>query len=211
MVINDNDTSTKVGVCTSRGSGGGVFRGTYNSTVDFASPIPQIDKVEYLTLGAAYLQSGTITTYLYYGGSWQKIHSRTINTHTWNPSSGWTPPTYPTPRKVTITTGGPWNNVEKVRVAVNAVSGNNYCINTYVFEVRAFGSPSPYADIGLRFFNGSKTIAIAVESNGTLTSPLRIAKDGATYGIVLVNPGEMYDSGLRIQTSSGIKALRKYS
>lgn len=68
---------------------------------------------------------------------------------------------------------------------------------------------TPYIDIGLRIYNGTETVAIAAEPEGTLTSSLRVAKNGAIYGIVLVGPGDPNDSGARIWTSSGIKALRK--
>jgi C1A family cysteine protease len=69
--------------------------------------------------------------------------------------------------------------------------------------------PTTYIDIGLRFYDGSQTIAVACEQ-GTPTSPLRISKDGVTYGIVLVDPGDPYASGIIIQTSSGRKAVRKF-
>jgi len=80
-------------------------------------------------------------------------------------------------------------------------------------------SKTSYVDIGLRGYDeGSGPIAIAAEPLGTLTSPLRIAKDTdddtvpETWGIVLVDPGTSSDSGMRIKTSSGdIKALGKYS
>jgi hypothetical protein len=65
-------------------------------------------------------------------------------------------------------------------------------------------------DIGLRVYDGTQPVAIAAEPTGTLTSPLRIAKNGVIYGVALVNPGDPNDSGVRIQTSSGIKALRRY-
>ncbi len=68
----------------------------------------------------------------------------------------------------------------------------------------------PMIDIGLRVYDGTETISIACEPEGTLTSPLRIAKNGVTYGIVLVDPSDTNASGIRIQTSSGVKALRKY-
>lgn len=66
-----------------------------------------------------------------------------------------------------------------------------------------------FIDIGLRVHNGSEIVAIAAEPTEALTSPLRIAKNGTIYGIVLVDPGDPNDSGVRIQTSGGIKALRK--
>jgi mannan endo-1,4-beta-mannosidase len=65
-------------------------------------------------------------------------------------------------------------------------------------------------DIGLRVFDGTEIIRIACEPVGTLTSPLRIAKNGVVYGIVLVEPSDPAASKLKIQTSSGIRALRKF-
>ena len=64
-------------------------------------------------------------------------------------------------------------------------------------------------DIGLRLYDGTEIVRIACEPEGTLTSPLRIAKNGLVYGIILVEPSDPAASKLRIQTSSGIKALRK--
>ncbi len=67
-----------------------------------------------------------------------------------------------------------------------------------------------FQDIGLRVRNGSGvTVSIAAEI-GVATSPLRIAKNGTVYGIALVNPGDVNDSGVRIQTANdGLKALRR--
>lgn len=65
-------------------------------------------------------------------------------------------------------------------------------------------------DIGLKVYDGSEAIPIEVELAGASTSPLRIAKDGNVYSIVLVNPGDPKESGLRIQTSSGIMGFKKY-
>ena len=79
-----------------------------------------------------------------------------------------------------------------------------------IFYTEEISAEKGFQDIGLRVYNGTQIVAIAAEPAGTLTSPLRIAKNGAIYGIVLVEPGDANDSGVRIQTSSGIKALRKY-
>jgi hypothetical protein len=68
----------------------------------------------------------------------------------------------------------------------------------------------PYIDIGLRVYDGRAIIKIACEPEGTLTSPLRIAKNGVTYGIVLVDPSDPEASNIIVQTRSGPKALRKY-
>jgi len=67
-----------------------------------------------------------------------------------------------------------------------------------------------YIDIGLRVYNGTEIVKIAGEPLGTLTSSLRIEKNGNIYGVVLVDPGDPNESGVRIQTSSGVKGLRKY-
>ena len=43
---------------------------------------------------------------------------------------------------------------------------------------------------------------------GTPTSPLRIVKEGVTYGIPLVDPGGYYASRIYVKTPSGTKALQ---
>jgi hypothetical protein len=70
--------------------------------------------------------------------------------------------------------------------------------------------PNDNIDIGLRVYDGTEIVKIACEPQGTLTSPLRIAKNGVVYGIVLVDPSDPAASKLKIQTSSGTKALRKF-
>lgn len=67
-----------------------------------------------------------------------------------------------------------------------------------------------FVDIGLRVYSGTEVVAIAAEPLGSLTSPLRIGKFGSIYGVALVDPGDPNDSGVRIQTNLGIKALRRY-
>jgi len=71
----------------------------------------------------------------------------------------------------------------------------------------------PFIDIGLRVYDGTSAIAIAIacEPQGTLTSPLRISKNWQTYGIALVELTDPMASKIRIKTSSGIKALRKFN
>lgn len=61
-------------------------------------------------------------------------------------------------------------------------------------------------DIGLRAYDGSNVVGIACEPDGTLTSPLRIAKGTNTYGVVLADPDDPFASGIVIQTASGPKA-----
>jgi hypothetical protein len=75
-----------------------------------------------------------------------------------------------------------------------------------VDDIRVSGEKA--IDIGLRVYDGSATIKIACEK-GDANSPLRIAKNGVVYGIVLVDPSDAHASGIRIQTISGVKALRK--
>ena len=65
-----------------------------------------------------------------------------------------------------------------------------------------------FLDIGLRVFDGHNIIGIAAEP-GTPTSPLRIHKNGVTYGIRLVDPNLLNASKIRIQTPTGVKALQK--
>lgn len=64
-------------------------------------------------------------------------------------------------------------------------------------------------DIGLHIQDGAATIRVACEPPGTLTSPLRIHKNGTTYGIILVDPNSPDATKIRIQTPSGVKALQK--
>ncbi len=66
-----------------------------------------------------------------------------------------------------------------------------------------------YIDIGLRIYDGTQTVVIAAEPLGTVTSALRIAKGATIYGLVLVDVGDAFASRVRINTASGIMALRK--
>lgn len=195
--INDDITSNYVGVCS--GDPWGTYYGTYTATVNFDSTKAQVDKVEYISWGYAYGQYGTLTASLYYAGSWHDIDSRSVNMGGDSPN----------PQTVEITSGGPWYNVESVRVHANLLTSEYYCVVSYIYEIQAFGPAAPsFQDIGLRVQAPSGTVSIAAEI-GAPTSPLRIAKNGVIYGIALVDPGDPNDSGVRIQTSSGIKALRR--
>lgn len=95
----------------------------------------------------------------------------------------------------------------------NSTDGDNArTIRETKFAIAGYrtGTSVPaYIDIGLRLYDGTQIVSIACEK-GTPTSPLRISKNGTTYGIVLVDPGDAYASGIIIQTSSGRKALRKF-
>ena len=72
----------------------------------------------------------------------------------------------------------------------------------------AFYTPTA-VDIGLRVRDGAVTLRIGCEPLGTLTSPVRIPKNGTTYGVVLVDLNSPDASPIRIQTSSGTKAWMK--
>ncbi len=73
-------------------------------------------------------------------------------------------------------------------------------------------NPYPYIDIGLRVWNGTIAVKIAAEPKGTVTSKLRMAKNGTIYGVSLVETTDTANSSkVLINTSSGIKALRKYT
>lgn len=200
--VNDDDINTKVGFTASHGTSGKAI-GKYEVIVDFLHPANVINEVNfyrYVYNDGYTTHDGYEKTSLFYDGAWHLI-----DTQTWGKPN--------VTGTITITAGGPWKNVTKVKLEVynNAyMSGypNRANATHYTYELRAFGLV--YEDIGLRVFDGTKTVSIAVEPSGTLTSPLRIAKNGVIYGIPLVDPGDPYESGIRINTSSGIKALRKY-
>ncbi len=85
----------------------------------------------------------------------------------------------------------------------------------FISDGRAYGDGLKYAtgpmpdDIGLRAYDGTANIIIAGESPETLASPLRIRKGTSNYGIVMVNTADPEASKLRINTPSGVKALKK--
>lgn len=85
----------------------------------------------------------------------------------------------------------------------NAVGGDGSDIGAC--EVQSL-SPAGL-DIGLRLFDGTANITIACETPAV--SPLRIAKGGTTYGIILVPTSSPDASKFRIQTASGTKSLMK--
>ncbi|MDO8536039.1 MAG: hypothetical protein Q7S30_03405 [Candidatus Omnitrophota bacterium] len=71
-----------------------------------------------------------------------------------------------------------------------------------------------FIDVGLRAQNGAQTVRIAIEpTDSPPTSGLRVYKNNRTYGIGLIGPTDTqyqtYDSGLRVQTASGPKAVGK--
>jgi VCBS repeat-containing protein len=62
-------------------------------------------------------------------------------------------------------------------------------------------------DIGLRAYDGG-VIKIAVDHVSN-SYPLRIYKNGTTYGVILVPTGDPDASRIHIQTASGVMALKK--
>ena len=201
--VNDNNTVTFVGFNNKEiGSGyKGKAIGRYEVIVEFLNLASVVNKVNFYRRvynDGYHAHDGYEKTFLFYNGDWHLIDTRL-----------WGKPNVTGTVEIT---GGPWNEVTKVKLEVyNCAStsgiGAGQAIH-YTYELRAFGLV--YEDIGLRVFDGTQTVSIAIEPLGTLTSPLRIAKDGVIYGIALVDVGDPNESGIRIRTSSGIKALRKY-
>lgn len=106
-----------------------------------------------------------------------------------------------------------WDEVSKIRVRSNGDCYNHPGLRAsytrhLTSELRAWGLP-PCTDIGLRVFDGTDVVRIACEPEGTLTSPLRIKKNGIIYGIFLVNSSSAKASKVKIKVPSGIKALRR--
>ena len=66
-----------------------------------------------------------------------------------------------------------------------------------------------YVDCGISMQTGSGPVALSCEPSGTVTSPLRIYKNSEVRGMGLVPVTDNNASKLRIQTPSGVKALRK--
>jgi len=200
--VNDDNINTKVGFTASETVSGKAI-GKYEAIVEFLHPANVINKVSYYRYwyNDGYTDhTGYEKTSLFYDGEWHLI-----NTKSYSKGTG--------TNTIEITTGAPWSGVTKVKLEayMHAYKSGGFLQSRathYTYELSAFGLV--YEDIGLRVFDGTQTVSIAVEPLGTLTSPLRIAKDGVIYGIALVDVGDPNESGIRIRTSSGIKALRKY-
>lgn len=71
------------------------------------------------------------------------------------------------------------------------------------------GGGGSFVDCGVSIQTGSGPVALSCEPSGTVTSQLRIYKGSEWRGLGLVPEGDPNASKLRIQTSSGVKALRK--
>jgi hypothetical protein len=71
-------------------------------------------------------------------------------------------------------------------------------------------TPVPCIDSGVRVKNSfGDTVHIAGQIPGSVTSPLRIKEGNGVWGLVLVPENDACDSGVRIKTNSGIRALAK--
>jgi hypothetical protein len=125
-------------------------------------------------------------------------------------------PTVPIPNTIPIGGVGEW---DWVLDSTNASNNTTYYFRMVKSDGSALDSYTRYpalkvlnyyVDCGLRIYDGTAIVIIACEPAGTLTSPLRIRKGNTTYGIVLVDINDASASKIRIQTSSGLKALRKY-
>jgi len=148
-------------------------------------------------IGMSDSPNGGIRVYVYYGGGWHDLgYCAFGHEHvdiTFEPSIS------------------PPQTVEKMQIVALGTDSNDVA---RILETWFYGDS--YIDIGLRVFDGTNTVAIAAWPLGEESkSPLRIAADTdnngtpEVYGIVLVDPGDSMDSGVRIQTSAGIKALGK--
>ena len=80
--------------------------------------------------------------------------------------------------------------------------------NTDIGAVELQSPPPVVLDIGLRVYDGTAIVKIACVADSAST-PLRIAKNGVTYGILLVATNSTDASKFRVTTSSGIKAWQK--
>ena len=176
----------------------------YYQTTDIMFPSPtDIKRVEYWVSTVNNNNIALCDAYLYYDGAWRNIglHTEPFQTST-----------------ITAKKDGSWEAVSGVRFYVHSAGwGRQYVYGfTRLRELRAFGLAGPaYQDIGLRTFGSDGVVKIAAEI-GPPNSPLRISKNGVIYGIALIGQAELeygdaqYDSGVRIQTNSGIQALRRY-
>jgi hypothetical protein len=70
-------------------------------------------------------------------------------------------------------------------------------------------TPLVTMDAGLRAFDGTAVIKLACEPANQSISPIRINKNGTSYGILLTPIDSPDASKFRVQTSSGIMALKR--
>lgn len=192
--VRDNDINTYYWL---RGHCPYVLDVGYYLDVTFPKIVGQINRVELVhRYYSAYTNfPGTATLRLFYEGSWHDIFIKDFTGN--NPVT-------------TNSQTGDWHNVEKVELYFRVKgSGSHPVFDHYAYELRAWGGPA-YIDIGVRVYDGTQVVAIACEPDTSVTSSLRISRNGRTYGVVLVDPTDSNASKVRVQTKSGIKALRKY-
>ena len=177
----------------------------YEVAINFPQFIPSINKVEIMWRGNGVSSRPSYANIdLYYNENWNQVAQ-------FSDSRDWTA------SPMTSSQVGNWNKVSAIRI--RALGSRNvgrepdwpmwYCISQhFTYELRAFGPAAPTCnDIGLRAFDGNSIIRIDTET-GTVTSPLRIAKNGVVYGIKLVEPNDPTASHFKIMTASGMKSLK---
>ena len=109
-------------------------------------------------------------------------------------------------------------NISKPDLTSAVVNGKIYAIGVSIFGLGSTEeyTPSSSVDIGLRFYDGTKTISVACEPDTDVKSPLRIARkiNNVTkiYGVMLVDTTDASASQIRIKTKTGVvKAIKKLS
>lgn len=187
-IKDNNETTAYGGSCFAQPSNFNTCSYSYTASVNFGKNIP-IYKVEIINDA---VRQNSVKIDLYFNGIWNEIANFS------HPGDG---------SKVTWSLSGAWSNVSDIRVRASGGSSSQGLARHLTYELRAWGPEFNFTDIGLRIFDGAQTVAIAAEPLGTLTSPLRIFKNGNIYGIPLVDPTDPNASKIRIKTSAGTKAL----
>ncbi len=111
-----------------------------------------------------------------------------------------------------------WDVTETSATSTRMYGGTGLTANTtYYWSVVVWDRASPPSaaatatfavmDIGLRLFDGTSVIHIAADDNYTAYK-LRISKSAVIYGIPLVSTSDLTASLIRIQTPTGIQALK---
>jgi len=196
-LLNDNSTAAVAhGVYITDNEQSATWA-SFDSIITWGTPIAQLNSIE-VVAGRWGNQFYRLRVYIDTGAGWQQVAD-----------SGDMKPALVGANTYTYNTGAPWYNVQRIKVNSYTQCASFSHADYRLFELRAFGPSAPsYQDIGLRVKTPSGVVSIAAEI-GAPTSPLRIAKGGVVYGIVLVDPGDPYDSGVRIKVSGALKALRK--
>ena len=197
--VGDNDLSTRFAALTSYSYGQcPVARGFVEVTINFSKSNIRMDKIEFTIqteINVSGLKNSKYDVQLY-DGTWHTVSSG-------NSTSNIAYQTF-------TVNFSEYSNVSKIKIAVDGTGATNWGsgnARASIFEIKAWGNN--YVDIGLRAYDGTNTIKIACEPNGTLTYPLRIMKGAIIYSIALVEPSDPSASKIRVKTNSGIKALVK--